>query len=83
MKKTSLFSIIAFALLTVAAGCNKEADLTPGEPYMPFEFPQGNNPYDQRIIDFQKTNGTYILYKFSLLDFRYNITSYSACIAEG
>ena len=82
MKKISSYSIIAFALLIVVAGCNKEAGPTPGEPYLSFEFPQGSNAYDQRIMEFQKNNGAYILYKFSYLDFRYNVTSYITYIAE-
>lgn len=62
-------------LVVISAGCKKE-DIVQTEVIPPmYALPQGNHPYDKTIVDFYNTYGTYILYKFTEKDFRWNINS--------
>lgn len=63
MKRTILYML--FGLLTLTA-CDKSDDpLEPSGNYsvLRFDFPQGNNPYDQDIVDIHDEYGTYVIYK--------------------
>lgn len=64
MKKYALIFIMGVVLL---ASCKtQEEPLTPSEGMeMPYKVPQGNNEYDNRIVDWNKRTGTFILYKFT------------------
>ncbi len=66
----AVFAGIAGCLLTFAS-CGKESKLTP--PLIPdaYQLPQGDQPADDSILDFRDNYGTYILYKFTHLDFAY------------
>lgn len=79
--------IIFLTLFTISVlGACKEAVLQPSEQQpQQYSLPQGNYPFDQRIVDFHKKYGTYILYKFTEKDFRWNFTtplSYSGIPAD-
>ena len=41
---------------------------------MRYQLPQGNAPFDPYIVDFFKQYDTYILYKFSSIDFNYHFS---------
>lgn len=68
-------AILLMALLLTLASCHKEAKLTPSPPSIPYQIPQGNQPYDQEILAFYNTWQTYILYKFDSIDFQYTFTA--------
>jgi hypothetical protein len=78
--------IIAYTLTVLsltfllAAGCKKEAKLTPSEGeekvYNGHSLPQGNHPYDADIVSlFEKYNSIF-LYKYVPRDLYYNINTY-------
>lgn len=69
-------------LLLSVGGCYKEADLQPTEAIPQYTLPQGNQPYDQRIVDFYKQHSSFILYKFNEVDFRWNFTTKILFTAE-
>jgi hypothetical protein len=62
-------------LVVITAGCKKEDIIEPEVIQPMYTLPQGNHPYDKTIVDFYNTYGTYILYKFTEKDFRWNINS--------
>ena len=68
--------IIFLSLFAISVlGACKETVLQPSENQSSqYSLPQGNHPFDQRIVDFHKKYGTYILYKFTEEDFRWNFT---------
>jgi hypothetical protein len=69
--------IICFpVMLWSLTGCRKEAKLTATEVRDFYTLPQGNQPYDDSIVAFHKKYGTYILYKFTNIDFAYDYNSY-------
>lgn len=59
-------------VLLVGIACNKEAALTP-DPVQPlYTLPQGNHEYDDTIVAWYKKYNTFVLYKFTQLDYAYN-----------
>jgi hypothetical protein len=64
--------ISAICLVLVASSCKKEDALTPSEFNELYKLPQGDQPYDQEIVEFYKKYNTVILYKFSMVDFAYS-----------
>jgi hypothetical protein len=72
--KVKYFAIIG--LLFILAACKKtEEKLVPTEkPEYGYTVPQGSNSYDDRIVAYHKRWGTYLLYKFSTLDFAWQVT---------
>ncbi|SER01530.1 hypothetical protein [Pedobacter rhizosphaerae] len=74
--------IYSFLSLLLFGGCGKE-ELTPAAEIPPlYTLPQGNHPYDKTIVDFYNTYGTYILYKFTDKDFRWNFNTNISFVAE-
>lgn len=69
MKKLyNKIAFIAFAssLIISMASCGYSEDsLEPSGDALTYKLPQGNNDYDQTIVDFYNKYGTYILYDFS------------------
>ncbi|WP_316838660.1 hypothetical protein [Pedobacter gandavensis] len=65
-------------MLFLTNGCKKTEDkLTATEfPEPGFQLPQGNNDYDQRIMDYFQRWDSYVLYKFSQQDINWRITGY-------
>ncbi|MDR6785388.1 hypothetical protein ABIE26_004098 [Pedobacter africanus] len=79
--KLKLLTYLLPALL-LTAGCSKEAAMQPIVVEPMYTLPQGNHPYDKAIVDFYQNYGTYILYRFTEKDFRWNITNLIAYTAE-
>lgn len=53
-------------LLCIMSACSySEDELTPSGDALTYKLPQGNNDYDQTIVDYYNKYGTYILYKYS------------------
>lgn len=73
MKKIFVFCL-SLALVAGLVGCSEDA-LSPSDPQEFVEFPQGNNPYDTEFKAFYEDYATYVLYKFSEVDFRWNVTT--------
>lgn len=73
MKK---FIYLMICLLSIGIYSCGEDDLTPSEPMIFGEFPQGDATYDQEFVEFYNKYGVQVLYKFSEADFRWNITEY-------
>ncbi|MCZ4245125.1 hypothetical protein [Pedobacter punctiformis] len=70
--------ILVLCLLFMLAACKKtEEKLSPTErPEYGYSVPQGNNNFDDRIVAYHKRWGTYLLYKFNVQDFTWQITGY-------
>ncbi len=68
----NILRIAACSLVITAGACKKEETLTKTEDNRLYHLPQGNQPYDQEIMDFYKEYNVVILYKFSALDFSYS-----------
>jgi hypothetical protein len=62
--------------------CKKEAAIQPDTLQPEYTLPQGNHDYDTRIVNFQHKYGTYILYKFTDKDFRWNINAQISYVAD-
>ena len=63
MKRTALYTLLG---LLAMSSCVKDEDpIVPSGNYsvLRFDFPQGNNPYDNDIVDIHDVYGTYIIYK--------------------
>lgn len=58
------------SILLLVNGCTKSEDqlIATTEPEPTYKVPQGNNDYDERIVEYYKKWGTYVLYKFSEQD---------------
>ena len=63
MKKTILYTLLGLLSLS---SCSKDEDpIQPSGNYsvLRFDFPQGNNPYDEDIVKIHDIYNTYIIYK--------------------
>jgi hypothetical protein len=69
-------------LLLAGAGCSKKAEIVPDVITPLYTLPQGNHAYDNTILDFHRTYGCYLLYKFSERDFSWNITDNINYVAD-
>ena len=71
MKKIrNIVGIVALALSIVACSGNKDVDDV--KPWTEeYELPQGKSDVDDRIVEYYNRFGTYILYEYTSLDFRY------------
>ena len=65
--KNSKYILIILAITVAVIACNKnEAPLTPSDRNeFGFDLPQGNSSYAQRIRDYHKRFGVYMLYNFT------------------
>lgn len=65
--------------LSLFTACKKEAEvLTSTEtPEKTWVLPQGNNAYDQRIVNYYNRFGSFILYKFTNQDINWNVGTLS------
>lgn len=63
MKRTFLYTLVG--LLSLTACESDEGPLQPSGNYsvLRFDFPQGNNPWDDDIVDIHDEYGTYVIYK--------------------
>ena len=70
--KIKFLPVLFLSAVISLTACHKEEAIIPSNEGMPtrFEFPQGNQSWDQDIIDIQKKFGIYLIYKdFSTDDF--------------
>ncbi len=68
---------LLFTCIVITSCSKKEATLQPSTiDEMTFILPQGNNDYDQRILNYYNRFGSYLLYKFSNKDAHWSITSW-------
>lgn len=74
MNSKLLFPLL-FLIIGLALGCKKEPAIQPDTIRPEYHLPQGNHPYDKKILDFHEKYGTYVLYKFTDKDFQWNITT--------
>lgn len=57
------------AVLLVLSSCKKEKKLEATGIKVGYDLPQGNHAFDSKIVDFHKKYGSYIIYKFSNVDY--------------
>jgi len=62
--KINYCAVIIILLCAMSACGYSEDQLTPSGDALTYKLPQGNNDYDQTIVDYYNKYGTYILYKF-------------------
>ena len=70
--KIKFLPVLFLSAVISLTACHKEEAIIPSNEGMPtrFEFPQGNQSWDQDIIDIQEKFGIYLIYKdFSSDDF--------------
>lgn len=61
--------IILLAVVTMVSSCAKEeAALTPSAIDVTYHVPQGSNAFDQTIVNYYNSYGSYLLYKFTERD---------------
>lgn len=76
MEKINIYLLTLIILWCVA--CSENDKLGEIEPLTPdYELPQGKSPADDRIVDYYNQYGSYILYDYTKLDFRYDMPSSS------
>lgn len=76
---SALAGVAALCMAGLLASCSDdEESLTPSGISSAYQLPQGNHDYDNDIVDFYNSTGTYILYKFSQKEARWSPTSYEA-----
>ena len=69
--KFNLFYIVLGILIWI--GCNDTETLTPSQESEPiYILPQGDHDYDEKIVEWYKRCGFYILYKFEPRDIYFN-----------
>ncbi len=70
----ALSAFLAFSILLIA--CRKENNpvVISEKKEQRFQLPQGNSSFDATIMDYYKRFDTYILYKFTDIDFSYNFS---------
>ena len=82
MKTTSkniLYLCLIGCLSFLWMSCNKEAALTnSGYKEYGYIVPQGNHPYDQRIVNYYNKWGIAVLYNFTQQDINWKISGYDA-----
>ena len=74
MKKIRIYFLVLFACCVAACSGNDEIEnieFWPNE----YELPQGKSDADERIVDFYEQFGTYILYEYTYMDYRYEFLS--------
>jgi hypothetical protein len=72
--RTGRTGLISCLFMILLSSCYKEPRLTPGTADILYTLPQGDHPYDNEILDFYNTYGTFILYKWTTADFQYAVT---------
>jgi hypothetical protein len=60
--------LVLFSAITLSACTKSEAELSPSDSIDTYSLPQGNNAFDQTILDYYKKYNTYMLYKFTEKD---------------
>lgn len=69
------FPVYALLLVVLVSSCKKENKISENDDdRRMYKLPQGNQPYDQQIVEFYKKYNTVILYNFDQADFSYGFT---------
>jgi len=68
MKIYSKIFILLAAMAIISSCAKKEETLTPSNINLTYKLPQGNNAFDQTIVNYYKTYGSYMLYQFTERD---------------
>lgn len=77
MKKLQIYSWILFICCFVA--CSGNDNIGTVETWEDeYVFPQGKSDADERLLGYYNLYGTYILYDYTYLDFRYEFPGYSS-----
>ncbi|HMT75858.1 MAG TPA: putative zinc-binding metallopeptidase [Chitinophagaceae bacterium] len=78
--KYAIYTCIVIISLVFLNGCVKEEDTLTASGINEFGYhvPQGNNPYDQRIVNYYNRYGVYMLYKFTKKDAYWSITKWDS-----
>ena len=65
MKLNKYFALVALGMLGMTSCTQTDDPLEPSGNYSPvrFDFPQGDNEWDERIEQIHKTYGVYLIYK--------------------
>lgn len=80
MKYRLIFTILSVILWM---GCYEEDHLTPTEEgELKYTVPQGNHDYDQKIVDWNKRCGFYILYKYEPKDIYWNMNEWKEAVYD-
>lgn len=67
--KLHILSLLLLSTILILNACKKsEETLTPSGIINTYSVPQGNNAFDQTIVDYYQKYGTYLLYKFTEKD---------------
>lgn len=75
MKAHILLGTVLLSASLFSACSKSEKDLMPsGIAEMAPQIPQGNNNYDDRIVEYHDRWGSYLLYKFSKPEFSWQVT---------
>lgn len=75
MKLYVIICGMAFVLLLAACTKNEPVLTSSNKDEWGLHVPQGNADYDKRIVGYHERWGTYLLYKFSDLEFSWNVTN--------
>jgi hypothetical protein len=76
--KRYTFTLYILCAAIFLGGCKKSEDsLGPSGIVNTYSLPQGNNGYDNTIVDYYQKYGTYLLYKFSEKDAYWTPTAYN------
>ncbi len=79
MKQLQNIFMTLLAVLLLAACVKKESKLTPSSiNEFGYKLLQGNNSYDQRIMDYYNRYGVYMLYKFTPKDSYWAVTKWDS-----
>lgn len=80
MKQLKYILAITVGVVLLLIACQKkEAPLTPSDiNEFGYHIPQGNNSYDQRIVDYYNRYGSYLLYDFTKKDAYWSITKWDS-----
>lgn len=68
----TIYRMLVFVCVLLVVACNKKETLTPSEDNRLYKLPQGDQPYDQQIVNFYKEYSSTILYKYDSVAFIYS-----------
>ena len=77
MKRYTQFLMVIFTIILLQSCTKDEAPLTPSGLSEAYSLPPGNNAFDQTIMGYHQSYGTYMLYKFTDKDVYWSPTANS------
>jgi len=82
MKRYTQFLMVIFTIMLLQSCQKDEGAITPTGLSEAYTLPQGNEAFDQTIMGYYQTYGTYMLYKFTDKDVYWSPTAYSKPVAS-